>query len=48
MYLLGEVIDELSIDEDVDPVVDDLLAFPPHLVFLRLFNLCHLVKHAKF
>lgn len=41
-HLLGEVVDQLAVDEDVDTVVDDLLALAAHLVLLRLLNLRHL------
>lgn len=40
--LLGEVVDELAVHEDVDAVVDDLLALVAHLVLLRLLDLRHL------
>ena len=33
--LLGEVVDELSVDEHVDPVVDDLLALGEHAFLHR-------------
>lgn len=33
--LLGEVVDELSVDEHVDPVVDDLLALGEHALLHR-------------
>lgn len=40
--LLGEVVDQLAVDEHVDAVVDDLLALRSHLILLRLLDLRHL------
>lgn len=40
--LLGEVVNELAIDEAVDAVVDDVLALLAHLVLLRRLHLGHL------
>jgi len=40
--LLGEVVDELAVDEAVDAVVDDLHALLAHLLLLRGLDLCHL------
>ena len=40
--LLGEVIDELPIDEAVDAVADDGLYLGPHLVSLCLLYVCYL------
>lgn len=42
-YLLGKIVDELPVDEDVDSVVNDLLALFTHLVLLCLLDLSHLV-----
>ena len=39
---LGQVVDELPVDEDVAPVGDDLVALLPHLVLLGLLDLGHL------
>lgn len=44
--LLGQVVDELTIDEDVDAVLDDLLALFKHALLLCLFDFYHLV-HAS-
>lgn len=41
-YLLREVVDQLSVDEAVDAVVDDLAALVAHLVSLRFLDVCHL------
>ena len=37
-YLFGEVVDQLSVDEARNTVVNDLLALVAHLLLLRLFN----------
>lgn len=47
-YLLGEVVDELPIDEHVDSVIDDLSALFTHLILLRLLDLSHLVFFSFF
>mmetsp|Transcript_20674 Transcript_20674/g.48868 ORF Transcript_20674/g.48868 Transcript_20674/m.48868 type:complete len:547 (+) Transcript_20674:69-1709(+) len=39
---LGQVVDELPVDEDVAPVRGDLAALGPHLVLLGLLDLGHL------
>jgi hypothetical protein len=44
--LLGEVVDELPVNEAIDAVVDDLLALLAHLVLLSSLNLTNLAAAA--
>mmetsp|Transcript_13265 Transcript_13265/g.26504 ORF Transcript_13265/g.26504 Transcript_13265/m.26504 type:complete len:483 (-) Transcript_13265:112-1560(-) len=46
--LLGEVVDELAVDEAVDAVVHDFLAFAAHLVLLGLLDLRHFGEGVHF
>lgn len=41
-YFLREVVDQLSVDEAVDAVVNNLAALVAHLVSLRFLDVRHL------
>ena len=43
--LLGEVVDELSVDEAVEALADDVLHLGAHLLLLCLLYICHLHRH---
>mmetsp|Transcript_40486 Transcript_40486/g.96218 ORF Transcript_40486/g.96218 Transcript_40486/m.96218 type:complete len:301 (-) Transcript_40486:646-1548(-) len=45
--LLREVVDQLTVDEAVDAVVDDLLHLVPHLVLLRGLDIRHLLHRLR-
>ena len=42
-YLFREIVDELSVNETGDTVVDDLLALVTHLGLFCLFDFCYLM-----